>query len=118
MRGGSIVPFGPAMEYTQQKKAETIRLYVYAGANGEFTLYEDEGTNYGYEAGRYAVIPMVYDDATRQLTIGDRCGTFPGMLEERTFVVVPVSAEHPQPFGAETAGIEVHYDGKAQTVQL
>ncbi|MCQ2197747.1 MAG: DUF4968 domain-containing protein, partial [Bacteroidaceae bacterium] len=67
VRAGSIIPVGPALEYTQQAKAENIRLYVYQGADGSFNLYEDEGTNYGYEEGRYANIPISYNEATKTL---------------------------------------------------
>ncbi len=52
---GSILPVGPEMEWSDQKKAELIDLYVYAGKDGSYTLYEDEGTNYNYEKGKYAI---------------------------------------------------------------
>ena len=118
VRAGSIIPFGPAIEYTQQHKPDNIRLYVYEGSNGQFTLYEDEGTNYGYEAGRFARIPFTYDDATHTLTIGDREGDFPGMLKERTFTVVPVSAAKAQGYDPEAAGQTVKYSGKKVEVKL
>ena len=118
VRGGSIIPFGPEIEYTRQKQAENIRLYVYAGANGEFSLYEDEGTNYGYEAGRFANIKFTYDDAGKTLSIADREGEFPGMLKERTFTVVYVSADKAVAYNPEANGIEIKYDGKAQKVEL
>ena len=118
VRAGSIIPFGPAIEYTQQHKPDNIRLYVYEGSNGQFTLYEDEGTNYGYEAGRFARIPFTYDDATHTLTIGDREGDFPGMLKERTFTVVPVSAANAQGYDPEAAGQTVKYSGKKVEVKL
>ncbi|MBQ9213082.1 MAG: DUF5110 domain-containing protein, partial [Bacteroidales bacterium] len=113
VRGGSIIPFGPQIEYTRQKQADNISLYVYAGKNGEFSLYEDEGTNYGYEAGRYANIKFVYDDSAKTLTIADRQGEFPGMLKERTFTIFYVT-----PSSAEPKGIEVKYDGKGQKIEL
>lgn len=113
VRGGSIIPFGPEIEYTRQKTAENIRLYVYAGKNGEFTLYEDEGINYGYEAGRFANISFSYDDSSKTLTISDRQGEFPGMLKERTFTVVYVSASDAK--GKESV---VKYDGKKQEVKF
>ena len=113
VRGGSIIPFGPQIEYTRQKQADNISLYVYAGKNGEFSLYEDEGTNYGYEAGRYANIKFVYDDSAKTLTILDRQGEFPGMLKERTFTILYVT-----PSSAEPKGIEVKYDGKGQKIEL
>ncbi len=118
VRGGSILPLGPALEYTQQRKADNIRLYVYEGADGEFNLYEDEGTNYGYEAGRYANIPIRYNNAKRQLVIGERSGSFPGMLQERVFTVVFCSKKSPKGYDPEARGITVKYNGKAKSIKL
>ncbi len=118
VRAGSIIPFGPAIEYTQHKKAENIRLYVYQGADGKFNLYEDEGTNYGYEAGRFANIPISYNEATKTLTIGDRSGEFPGMLKNRTFTVVVCSKDKAQGYDPEASGKEVKYNGKKVEVKL
>ena len=58
VREGAIIPFGPEMEWSDEKPAELINLYVYAGQNGCFQLYEDEGTNYNYEKGKYATIDI------------------------------------------------------------
>ena len=69
--------FRYAIQYTDQKQADEINLYVYAGSDGEFTLYEDENLNYNYEKGKYAMIPFSYDNAGGVLTIGDRKGEFP-----------------------------------------
>jgi alpha-D-xyloside xylohydrolase len=94
VRGGSIVPIGPDMEYAAEKPADPIELRVYPGANANFTLYEDENDNYNYEKGARATIRLDWDDAARKLTIGERQGKFPGMLETRTFRVVFVSDNH------------------------
>ena len=118
VRAGSIIPVGPQMEYTQQKQADNIRLYVYTGKDGEFTLYEDEGTNYGYEAGRFAKIKFTYDEAKKQLTINARDGQFPGMLQNRTFTIVKVSADHAQSYDPEASGKVVKYSGKKVSVKL
>ena len=67
---------------------ETVMLHLYGGKNRRFTLYEDEGTNYNYEQGKYATIPFLYDDKTQTLTIGERSGSFEGMLKVRRFKVV------------------------------
>ena len=88
VRAGSIVPLGPDVEYATEKPADPVEVRVYPGANGDFTLYEDENDNYNYEKGVYATIPMHWDDATGVLTIGDRKGSFPGMLQTRTFRVL------------------------------
>ncbi|MCQ2335489.1 MAG: DUF5110 domain-containing protein [Paludibacteraceae bacterium] len=128
---GAIIPVGPEIEYTRQQAPQTIHLYVYAGTDGDFTLYEDEGTNYGYEAGRYARIRFTYDDARRTLTIHPREGEFPGMLNERTFVVSLISDKTTAVFTEANQQIKVgekslktaktvtaRYDGSAITLKL
>jgi alpha-D-xyloside xylohydrolase len=94
VRAGSILVMGPELEYVAQKPADPIELRIYTGANGNFNLYEDEGDTYDYEKGSYAVIPMHWDDTTHTLTIGARKGSFPGMLQHRTFHLVFVSENH------------------------
>ncbi len=74
IRAGSIIPFGPELQYTGEKPADPITLYVYAGADGAFTLYEDDGLTYGYEKGAFARIPIGWDDAAKTLTLGKREG--------------------------------------------
>ena len=91
VKAGSIVPCGPQIQWTDEKPADVIDLYVYQGADGSFTLYEDENVNYNYEKGAYSMILFDYDEATKVLSIGERHGEFPGMLEERTFNIIPVS---------------------------
>ncbi|MBN1791402.1 MAG: DUF5110 domain-containing protein [Bacteroidales bacterium] len=95
VKAGSIVPIGPEIEFTAQKPADPVTLYVYAGSDASFTLYEDEGVNYNYEKGSYATIPITYSESTGELTIGDRTGEFQGMLKERTFQVVWISRDKP-----------------------
>ena len=88
VRAGSIVPMGPVMQYVGEKKWDKLELRVYPGADGSFTLYEDEGDSYNYEKGAYTLIPMTWNNHTRTLTIGSRQGSFPGMLATRQFVVM------------------------------
>ena len=119
VREGAIIPFGPQMQWSDEKAPELINLYVYAGQNGTFQLYEDEGTNYNYEQGRYATIDISYDDAARTLTIGQRKGSFPGMLKARRFNVVFVTPDAPKPLNLDNPeGTMVQYKGKAVTVKL
>lgn len=118
VREGAIIPYGPDMQYSSEKPASEITLYVYTGQDGAFTLYEDEGVNYNYEKGQYATIPFIYHEADATLTIGDRTGEFPGMLKERTFNIVKVSKDRPQPFDLKAKGTVVKYDGKGQSVKL
>jgi alpha-D-xyloside xylohydrolase len=94
IRAGSIVPLGPDVEWSAEKPADPIELRIYRGADGEFTLYEDENDNYNYEKGVHATISFRWDDAKNVLTIGGRQGEFPGMLASRTFNVVFVNDNH------------------------
>ena len=94
IRAGSIVPLGPDLEYSNEKPAEPMELRVYPGADGDFTIYEDEGDGYDYEKGLNATIPVHWSDASRTLTIGDRSGNFPGMLDKREFRIVLVRETH------------------------
>ncbi len=116
IRAGSIVPLGPDEEWSTEKPADPIELRIYRGADGDFTLYEDENDNYNYEKGAYATIPLHWDDAKQALTIGDRKGQFPGMVESRRFRVVFVDENHGAGIGPdEHADKTVQYSGK-QTV--
>ena len=115
---GSIIPYGPEIMYSDEKQAKEITLYVYAGKNGSFTLYDDEGVNYNYEKGEYANITFNYNDANKTLEIEDRQGDFIGMIKERIFNIVYVDKGAPKALDFETSGILVEYNGVAQTVQL
>ena len=117
IRAGSIVPMGPEIEWSTQKPADPIELRVYRGANGDFSLYEDENDTYDYEKGMYATIPFHWDDARQTLTIGQRKGQFPGMLEGRTFHIVFVTENHGAGISSENnPNKAVQYSGQQITV--
>lgn len=119
VRAGSIVPFGPDIQYTTEKKADPITLFVYAGANGDFTLYEDDGLSYSYEKGAFTRIPIRWDNAKRTLTLDKREGSFPEMLAQRTFEVVLVSKVKPVGFSfTPKTDRTVHYNGDKVVVKL
>jgi alpha-D-xyloside xylohydrolase len=91
IKAGSILPIGPDVQYATEKKWDDLEIRVYPGANGEFTLYEDEGDNYNYEKGQYSTITITWNDVKKTLTISDRKGSFSGMLAERKLNIVKVS---------------------------
>jgi alpha-D-xyloside xylohydrolase len=91
IRAGSIVPYGPSVQWATEKVDAPLELRIYPGADGHFTLYDDERDNYDYEKGAYATIPLKWSEKTKTLTIGARHGTYPGMPAERVFKVVYVS---------------------------
>lgn len=110
IKAGSIIPFGPNVQYATEKKWDNLEIRVYPGSNGEFTLYEDENDNYNYEKGAYSTITFTWNDAKKTLTINDRKGSFTGMLAERKFNVLNVSTGK--------NGKEVTYTGKKITIKL
>ena len=116
IRAGSIVPMGPEMQWSTEKPADPIELRVYRGADGAFTLYEDENDNYNYEKGTYATISFHWDEVHGVLTIGDRQGSFPGMLTERTFQIVFVGENHGTGIDPASPDKVVRYSGKQVTV--
>ncbi|MGA2167238.1 MAG: TIM-barrel domain-containing protein [Terracidiphilus sp.] len=119
VRAGSIVPMGPAMEWTTEKPADPIELRIYPGADGDFTLYEDENDSYRYEKGAHATIALHWDDGAKTLTVGAREGSFKGMLAERTFRVVLVGKEHGVGIEeSEAAEATVSYKGEKTAVKL
>ena len=104
VKTGSILPIGPDVEYAQQKKWNNLEIRIYPGADGQFTLYEDEGDNYNYEKGAYSTITFQWNDKTHELTISNRAGNFKGMLTNRSFRLLLVS-DHP-------TTSKVNYSGK------
>ena len=108
VRAGSILPLGSEMQYVGEKAWDNLELRVYPGANGSFTLYEDEGDGYNYEKGIYTTITFEWNNAKKQLVIGERKGSYPGMLQQRKFAVVLPNGD------AKT----VDYSGQPVTVQF
>lgn len=118
VRGGSIVPAGGDIQYAAQKSDEPVTIVVYGGRDGDFIIYEDEGTNYNYEKGAYSKIRLEYNDKTNELTIADREGSFPGMQSDRKFNIVKVDAAHPVADAIKAKGKLVNYNGKKAVVKL
>ena len=119
IRAGSILPVGPHVQYAEEKKWDNLEIRLYPGANGKFVLYEDENDNYNYEKGVYSTITFDWDDTKRILTISDRNGSFPGMLESRKFNIVIVNAN--KGGGENTASQpdkEKAYTGRKMTIKL
>ena len=108
VRAGSILPLGPEMQYVGEKAWDNLELRLYPGADGSFTLYEDEGDNYNYEQGQYATITFKWNDRSRQLTIGQRKGSYKGMLQKRQFTLVMPDGQTKQ----------VDYDGSETSVKF
>jgi alpha-D-xyloside xylohydrolase len=117
VRAGSIVPVGADQQYIGEQPNAPVTLYVYAGASGHFSLYEDDGRSYGYERGEFARIPIDWDDAAQRLTIGARRGSYPGVAASRTFTVVLVTPQSAVGYGA-AGSHPIAYTGSAVTTRL
>jgi alpha-D-xyloside xylohydrolase len=119
VRAGSIVPSGPEMQYIGEKSSDPTVLHVYAGTNGRFTLYEDQGTTFDYEKGEFSEIPIVWNEQTGTLTIGKRVGSYDGMLTNRTFQAVLVSKTHPSGFSLTPTSLQsAQYSGNEIRLKL
>ncbi len=117
VKEGSILPFGPDIQYTIQKPADKIRLFVYTGKDAAFTIYEDENTNYNYENGSFSTITMKYNESDGTLTIAARKGGFPAILKNRTFEIIWVNPGNPVALDFDSKPDQsVSYDGNELTV--
>lgn len=117
VKEGSIIPFGPDLQYTSEKPADTLTLYVYTGKDASFKLYEDDDTTYNYEKGHFSNIPINYIEGTKKLTIEKREGSFEGMLINRTFKIVWASKLQSKALQLDTEPGEI-INYKGQTVSI
>lgn len=118
VRSGSIVPIGPQIQFTGDQPDAPTELRVYPGRDGSFTLYEDEGDNYNYEQGSFTTIRMEWNDNTRQLTLDDRQGSYPGMQVSKAFCVVIANGKPFDPLAEKRQALEILYSGKRMMVDL
>jgi len=118
VKAGSIVPMGPFQQYTSEKSLRNIELRIYGGADGTFTLYEDENDNYNYEKHIYSTIEFKWNDKAKVLTINARKGSYPGMLTSRNFNVVLVNSKNGGGAGIAKPDKTVMYTGVKKMVQF
>ncbi len=119
VKEGSIIPTGPEIQYTTEKPADPLTLYIFTGKDGAFELYEDDNTSYQYEKGQYSTIPFTYSEQSQTLTIGKRQGSFPGMLSERTLHFVWVKKDKPVGLGREIQPDQVvRYTGAEMIIKV
>ncbi|MEO6232984.1 MAG: TIM-barrel domain-containing protein [Ferruginibacter sp.] len=119
VKAGSIIPFGPELQYTSEKVADPITLNIYTGANAVFKLYEDEGTNYNYEKGAFSIIEIKYDESTKTISIGDLKGSFNGMLTKRIFRINLITPGKPKQLDVDSKyEKQVVYKGQQVTIKM
>ncbi len=118
VKEGSILPVGPELQYSNEKPADPITLYVYTGKDASFTLYEDENNNYDYEKGVCSRISITYNETSGTLRIGAREGSFPGMLTHRTFNIVWIGQHAARPLDPDASGDATpHYQEKRSALK-
>lgn len=118
VRSGSIVPIGPDITYADEQRNAPLDLRIYPGQSGSFTLYDDEGDNYNYEQGHFAMIRLSWDETTRRLTIHDRQGNFPGMLISRVFRIVIGDSPYNHLSSEASSARTVLYEGQEISIDL
>ena len=75
VRAGAIIPFDPIRQYAMEKITEPTTLKIYSGHDGEFTLYEDDGTSLDYLKGKDTLTKMVWNDKSKKLTLSPVAGS-------------------------------------------
>ena len=118
VKAGSIIPAGPSVQFATEKSWDDLQVRIYPGADGEFTLYEDEDDNYNYEKGKYTTVRMTWSDKDRQLTIHPRQGSYDGMLQNRNFRIVVVDNLKGLGLDNESYTVNVEYKGKKLNIKL
>lgn len=110
VRAGSILPFGPEVQYATEKPDAPCELRIYPGKDASFTMYEDDNETYAYESGKHATVDLSWDDGRRVLKIGERKGTFPGMTSNRVFkirLMTEPGKEHSIPYQGSTLKVQL-----------
>ena len=117
VRAGSIIPFGPTVQYVEEKTDNSIELRIYPGADGKFSLYEDEGESFNYKKGAFSTIDFSWDNAKKILVIGKRKGTFTSMAKSRKFSIVLID-ENMSTTEQQKYFKTIIYTGNGMMVQL
>lgn len=118
IKAGTILPFGPKVQYATEKKWDNLEIRIYPGEDGEFMLYEDENDNYNYEKNRYSIIRFKWSDKTKVLTIEDRAGSFQGMLKSRVFKIIVAGPDKGIGDSFGGPGKNISYSGKKIVLKL
>jgi alpha-glucosidase/alpha-D-xyloside xylohydrolase len=89
VRAGAIIPFDPVRQYMEEVVDEPTTIKVFGGADGEFTLYEDDGISLDYLQDRGTWTRMTWDDGARILVMepGGPQGAVNLLPDTRTFIV-------------------------------
>jgi alpha-glucosidase/alpha-D-xyloside xylohydrolase len=93
VRAGAIIPLGPVKQYVDEPVDGPLSLVIYPGADGAFSMYEDDGRTFAYRNGGWMRTAMTWTDATRTLSI--RLAPGAQMLPPaKRHIVVRLAADH------------------------
>ena len=118
VRAGSIIPMGPVLQYATERPDAPYDIRVYAGANGHFTLYEDDNETYAYEKGAAARYDLVWNDAKATLQISERQGSFPALVKQRPLKITIIGRKDTRTQASTSSERTVLYDGRRQVVRF
>jgi alpha-glucosidase/alpha-D-xyloside xylohydrolase len=108
VRAGAVIPTGPVKQFTSEKVDGPLKLSIYPGSDGAFTIYDDDGTSFQFEKGEYAKIRGAWKDSTRELTLSLEKGS-------KLLPATPRAIEA-QMIGGGTR--QLRFDGKPLTVHF
>ena len=118
VKSGTILPLGPDVQYSNEKPWDNLDIIIYPGADGSFTLYEDEFDNYNYEKGLYSTIVFKWNDKDQILTIEDREGSYPGMLNTRKFNIKIINSVEKNGKSYSIKEKSIKFSGKQKKIQF
>jgi alpha-glucosidase (family GH31 glycosyl hydrolase) len=126
IRAGGILPIQPYMDDSTQKSVDPLTLNVYTGADGTFSLYEDNGEGLDYQHNKYALTPISYSQRQSTIQIEAAQGRYAQQLTQRSYLVniinvatTPSSVTvNGQVLSQTSSGTGWTYDANAQTVHV
>ena len=118
IKAGTIMPFGPEVQYSSEKTWDELEIRVYPGADATFVLYEDEGDNYNYEQGKFSEITFLWDDQKHLLTVSSCKGSYKGMSKKRKFNIVLVNSHSGDGSLPMKSSKTIDYTGSSVSVQF
>ncbi|MFL6448709.1 MAG: TIM-barrel domain-containing protein [Bryobacteraceae bacterium] len=109
VRAGAVLPIGPIKQYTAENVDEPLTIWIHPGADGAFSLYEDDGKTFNYREGEFMRVDMVWNDTRRQLSMRLAKGS-KMMAPERRKLVVKVAGQ--------ASGHDAVFEGRPLVVKL
>jgi len=108
VRAGAIIPIDPVRQHTGEHVEEPTTLKVFAGADGKFALYDDDGVSLAYLEGQGTFTRLTWDDAVRKLTIepAEESGPSPDAVREFRIQFLPSGEDRPVSYNGERVEVQ------------